>query len=57
MGKKHEDDDDEMYVTLELDDGPVDCSIVTIFECNGKDYIALLPLYENVENEDGVVWI
>ena len=56
-GKKNEDEDDEMYVTLELDDGPVDCSIVTIFECDGRDYIALLPLDEDGENHDGEVWI
>ncbi|MBR5420689.1 MAG: DUF1292 domain-containing protein [Lachnospiraceae bacterium] len=56
MGKKNE-DDDEMYVQLELDDGTVDCSIVAIFECDGRDYIALLPLDENGENEDGEVWI
>ena len=57
MGKKEEFDDDEMYVQLDLEDGPVDCSIVAIFECNGKDYIALLPLNDDGENEDGEVWI
>ncbi len=51
------DDDDEMYVTLDLDDGPVTCAIVTIFSVGEKDYIALLPLDENNENEDGEVWI
>jgi len=49
--------DEEMTVTLELDDGSsVVCSIVTILEVQGKDYIALLPLDENGENEDGEVW-
>ncbi|MBQ9867680.1 MAG: DUF1292 domain-containing protein [Lachnospiraceae bacterium] len=57
MGKKEEFDDDEMYVQLDLEDGTVDCSIVAIFECNKKDYIALLPLDEDGENEDGEVWI
>lgn len=57
MGKKDNDNDDEMYVQLDLEDGTVDCSIVAIFECNGKDYIALLPLDEDGENEDGEVWI
>jgi len=54
-----EDDNEteEMYVTLELDDGPVECSIVTIFDCEGKDYIALLPLDENGENTEGEVWL
>lgn len=49
--------DEEMTVTLELDDNStVVCSIVTILEVQGKDYIALLPLDENGENEDGEVW-
>ncbi len=49
--------DEEMTVTLELDDGSsVVCSIVTILEVQGKDYIVLLPLDENGENEDGEVW-
>mgnify|MGYP003307459050 CR=1 FL=1 len=28
-----------MYVDIELDEGTVKCSIVTIFEVEGKDYI------------------
>ena len=49
--------EEEMTVTLELDDGSsVECAIVTILEAEGKDYIALLPLDENGENEDGEVW-
>lgn len=52
-----ENDTEEMTVTLELDDGDVECSVVTIFECEGKDYIALLPLDENGNNEDGEVWL
>ncbi len=51
------DDDDEMYVTLNLDEGDVKCAIVTIFSVGEKDYIALLPLDENDENDDGEVWI
>jgi len=50
-------DDEEMYVDVELEEGTVRCSIVTIFEVEGKDYIALLPLDENGENNDGDVWI
>ncbi len=57
MGKQNNDDDDEMYVDLELDDGTVTCSIVTIFSAGDKDYIALLPLNEDGENEDGEVWL
>ena len=49
--------EEEMTVTLELDDGTsVVCSIVTILEVQGHDYIVLLPLDENGENEDGEVW-
>lgn len=47
---------EEMTVTLELDDGSVDCAVVTIITVEGKDYIALMPLDENGENEDGEVW-
>ena len=58
MGMQYEEDDDEMYVDLELDEGTVTCSIVAIFSANNdKDYIALLPLNEDGENEDGEVWI
>ena len=49
-------DEEEMTVTLELDDGDVDCAVVTILTVDEKDYIALMPLDENGENEDGEVW-
>ncbi len=48
---------EEMTVELELDEGTVTCSVVTIFSVGEKDYIALLPLNEKGENEDGSVWI
>lgn len=54
---KNPDNDEEMYVDLDLDNGIVTCSIVAIFSAAGKDYIALLPLDENGENTDGDVWI
>ena len=47
---------EEMTVTLALDDGSVDCAVVTIITVEDKDYIALMPLDENGENEDGEVW-
>lgn len=60
MGKKEEINDvsdEEMTVTLDLEDGEsVTCAIITILEVEGKDYIVLLPLDENGENEDGEVW-
>lgn len=50
-------EEEEMTVELDLDDGShVVCAIITILECQKKDYIVLLPLDENGENNDGEVW-
>ena len=55
--EQHESNDEEMTVTLDLEDGSsVECAIVTILTVNNQDYIVLLPLDENGENEDGEVW-
>ena len=55
--KKEEMIDEEMTVDLELEDGSsVTCAIVTILNVQKKDYIVLLPLDENGENDDGEVW-
>ena len=55
--EKPESNDEEMTVTLDLEDGSsVECAIVTILTVNNQDYIVLLPLDENGENEDGEVW-
>lgn len=52
-----EDTDEEMTVTLDLDDGTsVTCAIVTILTVQEQDYIVLLPLEEDGENHDGEVW-
>lgn len=51
MAGKELNNDDEMFVTLTLDDDTeVECMVITIFEAGGKDYIALLPIDD--ENED-----
>ena len=51
MAGKELNNDDEMFVTLTLDDDTeVECIVITIFEAAGKDYIALLPIED--ENED-----
>ncbi|EEV00622.1 hypothetical protein ROSINTL182_07413 [Roseburia intestinalis L1-82] len=52
-------DDEDIVVTLDLDDGSqVECEILTIFTIGERDYIALLPLDENgEENEAGEVFI
>ena len=47
-----------IVVTLTLDDGTVqECAVLTIFPVDDKQYIALLPLDENGENDDGEVYI
>lgn len=60
MGKIEENitpEDEEMTVTLDLDDGSsVTCAIVTILTVSENDYIVLLPLNDEGENEDGEVW-
>lgn len=38
------DEADDIRVTLDLDNGSVECKIITIFDADHKDYIALLPL-------------
>ena len=52
-------EDDDVVVTLNLDDGSeVTCEILTIFDLNDQDYIVLLPLDANGdENEEGEVYI
>lgn len=45
-------------VTLNLDDGvTVECAVLTIYPAAGRQYIALLPLNEDGENEDGEVYL
>ena len=50
----------EEYMTVELtldNDEVVECAILTLFEAGGKEYIALLPLNEDGETEDGDVYL
>ncbi len=57
MGNKKDYDDEEMTVELELDEGgTVNCAVITILTVESKDYIVLLPLNEEGENEEGEVW-
>lgn len=57
MEKTNMDDDEELFVTLTLDDdSEVDCEVIAIYEAEGKDYIALLPT-EGQEHEEGEVFI
>jgi uncharacterized protein YrzB (UPF0473 family) len=46
-----------MTVEIELEDGTmVNCAIITILTVDNKDYIVLLPLDEDGNNDDGEVW-
>ena len=43
-----DENDTDVCVTLELDNGEtLECEIITIFEVNDRDYIALLPVDEH----------
>lgn len=54
--RKQEEPDENMTVTLDLEDGSVECAVITILEVEGHDYIVLMPLDEDGENDDGEVW-
>lgn len=60
-GCGHEDcncSDETVTVTLTLDNDEVlECAVLTIYSVGEKEYIALLPIDENGENEDGEVFI
>lgn len=57
LNSQPEDSDEEMTVTLDLEDRTsVTCTIVTILTVRGQDYIVLLPLEKDGENHDGMVW-
>lgn len=54
---KYDDIDEEMTVDITLEnDEVVTCAVITILEVEGKDYIVLLPLDEEGNNDDGEVW-
>ena len=47
---------EEVTVTLTLDDDTeLECAVLTIYEVDGQEYIALLPM--NEDNEDGDVYL
>ena len=49
---------EEVTVTLTLDnDEVIDCAVLTIYSVDNKEYIALLPLDEDGDNEEGDVFI
>lgn len=53
------DDDTDILVTLDMDDGSqVECEILTIFDMGEQDYIVLLPLdSQGNENQEGIIYI
>lgn len=54
-----DENDDDVVVTVSMDDGSeVTCEILTIFDLDEQDYIALLPIEENGEKaEEDTVYI
>lgn len=53
-----EDEIEDIRVSLELDGKDVECEILTIYEAGGRDYIALMPLDEDGnENAEGEVYL
>ncbi len=53
-----EDEMDDIRVTLNFDEGDVECKILTIFDMGEQNYIALLPLDEKgEENEEGIFYL
>lgn len=57
MSKENNYAEEEMTVEIELESGEtVNCAVITILEVESQDYIVLLPLDENGDNEDGEVW-
>ncbi len=52
------DEADDIRVTLDTEEGEIVCRILTIFEADGQDYIALMPLDENdQDNAEGAVYL
>ena len=51
-------ENESLSVTLTLEnDEELECAVLTIFETDGREYIALLPLDENGDNDDGQVYL
>lgn len=48
--------DEEMTVSLDLDEGTVVCRIITILTVDGNDYIALQPLDDDGNPDEDTVW-
>ncbi len=52
------DEVDDIRVTLDTEEGEIECRILTIFEVDTRDYIALMPLDEKGnDNAEGAVYL
>lgn len=51
-------ENESLTVTLTLDNNEeLECAVLTIFETEDQQYIALLPLDENGDNTDGQIYL
>lgn len=51
-------ENESLTVTLTLEnDEELECDVLTIFEVDGQQYIALLPLNDDGESEDGQIYL
>ena len=51
-------ENESLTVTLTLDnDEELECAVLTVFEADNRQYIALLPLDESGDNDDGQVYL
>lgn len=51
-------ENESLTVTLTLDNNEeLECAVLTIFEADNQQYIALLPLDENGDNTDGQIFL
>ena len=53
-----EDEMDDIRVTLNFDEEDVECRILTIFDMDEQDYIALIPLdKDGKDNAEGIFYL
>ncbi|HIX63356.1 MAG TPA: DUF1292 domain-containing protein [Candidatus Mediterraneibacter colneyensis] len=51
-------ENESLTVTLTLDnDEELECAVLTIFEADSRQYIALLPLNSEGESDDGQIYL
>lgn len=58
MASKPNQKNDEITVTLTLeDDSELECVVLTTLDAGGKQYMALLPITEEGDDEEGEVYL